>query len=357
MNYKFSDNIAMWPSAIDDPDTINYWINTIVSDEIMSLIIQSKPFKRLYDISFLGALDYTYPGTEKISKQSRSRAEHSLHVAALAAYVAEKRNYSPDLKRQLVIAALLHDIGHAPLSHSAEPLIKETIGYGHHEAGEQIIDGKQRLGKDLSLILKKYCDLGFIHKLLNMNASKEDGGDLFYSPINIDTIDGITRSHTYFTGFSSTHSKLAIAHASFIDTPKKDHRTLDAFWIMKERVYSGLINDEIGIISDKTSEIFFMESSIPLEEGDLYKSEKSWQQKHKSLFIQLNEILKSKVIPSCISNSKISFTKRTYSILPDKEDSSRYSCKKESKVKVFAQETEDEDKQQIINLNGIKNDH
>lgn len=357
MKYKQFDSIAMWPAAIDDPETISYWVNTIVNDKVMSLIVQSKAFKRLYDISFLGALDYTYPGIEKIPKKSRSRAEHSLHVAALAAYIAEKRNYAPDLKRQLIIAALLHDIGHAPLSHSAEPLIKQKIGYGHHEAGEQIIDGKQHLGKDLSLILKKYCDLGFIHSLLNMKGSREDGGDLFYSPINIDTIDGITRSHAYFTGFSSTHSKLAIAHASFITPPTKDHRILDAFWAMKERVYSGLINDEIGLLSDKTSEIFFMESSIPLREGDLYKSEKSWQQTHKSLFLRLNSILTNKSTPSWFSSSKVSFVHRKYFILSEREDSTRYSCKKEKKERRFERKIENKNQQQVIILNGITNEH
>jgi len=346
----------MWPSAIDDPETINYWINSIVNDDVMSLVVESRAFKRLHDISFLGALDYTHPGIEKISKKSRSRAEHSLHVAALAAYIAEKRNYDPDLKRQLTIAALLHDIGHAPLSHSAEPLIKKKIGYGHHEAGEQIIDGKQELGKDLSLLLRKHCDLRFIHSLLNMKGSKEDGGDLFYSPINIDTIDGITRSHMYFTGFSSVHSKLAIAHASFIDDSVKNHRVLDDFWAMKERVYSGLINDEIGLVSDKTSELFFMDSSTPLREEDLYKSEKSWQQTHKTLFSCLNSILKHKTTPSWFSNASLSFVHRKYFIVPEREGNGRYSCKKETKFKTIARKVEGNNKQQSINLNGTLNE-
>ncbi|NAT15688.1 hypothetical protein CU663_05730 [Pseudomonas syringae pv. actinidifoliorum] len=125
MAHKLPGSISMWPAATDDPDTIYYWINSVVNDDVMSLILQSKAFKRLYDISFLGALDYTHPGTEIISKKNRSRAEHSLHVAALAAYVSAKRNYTPELKRHLIIAALLHDVGHAPLSHSAEPLIKK----------------------------------------------------------------------------------------------------------------------------------------------------------------------------------------------------------------------------------------
>ncbi|NAT15689.1 hypothetical protein CU663_05735 [Pseudomonas syringae pv. actinidifoliorum] len=190
-----------------------------------------------------------------------------------------------------------------------------------------------------------------------MKASQEDGGDLFYSPINIDTIDGITRSHTYFTGFSSAHSTLAIARASFIGAPSKDHRILDDFWMMKERVYSGLINDEIGLVSDKTSEIFFLESSVCLSESDLYKSEKSWQQTHKPLFARLNSILKKKSAPSWFSNAQVSFVHRKYFVLPDRDDSTRYGCKKEKKIKSFDIKIEPDSRQYSINLNGIINEH
>lgn len=45
MTHKLFDSIAMWPAATDDPDTIYYWINSVVNDDVMSLILQSKAFK------------------------------------------------------------------------------------------------------------------------------------------------------------------------------------------------------------------------------------------------------------------------------------------------------------------------
>ncbi len=327
-----SENLTLLPAAIDDPETISYWINNIQNDEVLSLIVKSKAFSRLRDISFLGALDYTYPGIERIGKFSRSRADHSLHVAAIAAYVSSQRKYSAELTKHLIVAALLHDIGHAPLSHSAEPFIKAKIGYGHHEAGEQIIEGKQAVGKELNGILKKHVNVDFITTLLNMKGVKEDGGDLFYSPINIDTIDGIIRSHSYFTGFSSARSKLVVAHASFI-SEGVGNDILDSFWTMKGRVYSGLINDDIGLISDKTSELFFLDVAVPFDESDLYSVEKSWQQKHKKLFLQLNKILKEKVMPKWFSNDTLSFVHRQYFVNPDRNDIGRYGCKKVKKTK------------------------
>jgi HD superfamily phosphohydrolase len=351
-----SENLSLLPAAIDDPETISFWINAIHNDEVLSLIVRSKAFLRLRDISFLGALDYTYPGIERIGKFSRSRADHSLHVAALAAYVSAKRNYSAELTRHLIVAALLHDIGHAPLSHSAEPFIKSKIGYGHHEAGEQIIEGRQAIGKELHGILNKYVSVEFIIKLLNMDVVKEDGGDLFYSPINIDTIDGIIRSHSYFTGFSSAHSKLAVAYASFVSDDNLKHNILDSFWAMKERVYSGLINDDIGLVSDRTSELFFHDFSIPFEESDLYSVEKSWQQKHKKLFSQLNKILKDKVMPGWFSDTTLSFVHRQYYVIPDRDDIGRYSCKKVKKTKKIElreEAAEELNNQQLFNFKRI----
>lgn len=328
------DNIALLPGASEDPKSIAYWRKGLINNETLSSIINSKAFLRLYDISFLGALDYTHEGGGKLKKKHRSRAEHSLNVAALASYVSSMRNYSDDLSRHLIVAGLLHDIGHAPLSHSAEPYIKKKIGYGHHEAGIQIIYGKIPLGHDLHKSLSQNFDLDFIIKLINGTASSEDGGDLFSSPINIDTIDGIVRSHTYFTGFRSTHCPLSIAEAAFGSRSLRRLDVLDSFWSMKHRVYSSLINDEIGIISDKASELFFQEHDS-FEEGDMYCSERSWQMRHKPLFESFFSLLKTRLLPSWISQGNLSFTDRVYCLDRSRSDYGRFVCiKKKGTMKI-----------------------
>lgn len=135
-----------------------------------------------------------------------------------------------------------------------------------------------------------------------MKVFQEDGGDFFYSFINIDIIDGIICLYIYFIGFFLVYLMLVIVCVLFISGLLKDYRILDDFWMMKEWVYLGLINDEIGFVFDKMSEIFFLELLVCLSESDLYKSEKSWQQIYKFLFVCLNSILKKKFVLSWFLN-------------------------------------------------------
>src|SRR5690606_15496075 len=109
----------------------------------------------------------------KLSRQLRSRAEHSLNVAALASFVSQHRGYDEDLRRHLVIAGLLHDIGHPPLSHSVEPYLKKRFGYGHHEMGEMLITGRHKAGLSLKKTLIRAVDTGFIGDLIDGKASAD----------------------------------------------------------------------------------------------------------------------------------------------------------------------------------------
>src|SRR3990170_6172813 len=118
-------------------------------------IIAHRLFRRLQFIKQLALTDYVYPGA------THTRFAHSLgvmHVATLAFdQLARKKGATleeifrkvPDLKsdtlakaRQVVrLAALLHDIGHAPFSHAAENIIHKDSG--HEELGVRIIKEKE----------------------------------------------------------------------------------------------------------------------------------------------------------------------------------------------------------------------
>src|ERR1700733_1894542 len=96
-------------------------------------IVDHRAFQRLRRIKQLGWTDYIYPGA------SHTRFEHSLGVMHLASrlYEAVVTTSGDTLKElfgytnaglardwQIVrLAALLHDVGHAPFSHAAENLL------------------------------------------------------------------------------------------------------------------------------------------------------------------------------------------------------------------------------------------
>ncbi|MEY3750094.1 MAG: hypothetical protein RLZZ186_513, partial [Cyanobacteriota bacterium] len=90
-------------------------------------LIDTAPFQRLRRIRQLGPAYLTFHGAES------SRFTHSLGVLDLARRaLRELSRFQPELEHHaglLYAAALLHDVGHGPLSHSGEEM------YGlHHEA-------------------------------------------------------------------------------------------------------------------------------------------------------------------------------------------------------------------------------
>ncbi|MGJ7550498.1 HD domain-containing protein [Pseudomonas alloputida] len=338
VNTPIRDNLTFWPEASRDPESIEYWLKNLLSLDIVKDIVGTKAFQRLNDISFLGALDYTHQSAGFLKKQYKSRAIHSIYVAALANYIADARGYTTELKNHVIAAALLHDIGHAPLSHSVEPYIKKKIGYGHHQAGEQIIRGEASVAQELKHIIRKNFDTDLLLSLIDATAPKDFGGDLFSSPINIDTIDGITRSHTYLTGKKFIICRISVAKAAFCSEPSCDTRTLDSFWEMKDRVYANLINDQFGLISDRSSELFFHEQ-VNFSEGEIYSTERSWQQRYKKLFRSFSALMKENTKPNWLGNEELDFTQRTYYLRKEHIDHNRFACNKEKKKITITENT------------------
>ena len=86
-------------------------------------VLFSPWLRRLARISFLGALDHA-PGCT----QRPSRLDHSAGVAALALSAGRAAGLATGDLRLLTTAALLHDIGHFPLSHTAESAFRARLG-------------------------------------------------------------------------------------------------------------------------------------------------------------------------------------------------------------------------------------
>lgn len=306
----------------------------LVSDPVMAEVINSEAFQRLKGVSFLGALDYVGP-THKLVKDVRSRADHSLHVAALAKFVAQKRGYNKELERHLTIAGLLHDIGHPPLSHSIEPYLKISFGYGHHEMGEMLLAGQTRRGKQLKKTLMQGMDIGFIRDLIAGTAATTDGGDLFSSPINIDTIEGIIRSYRYLKCSSTALNPLNVATASFLATGKERYKVLDAFWQLKGFIYNNLITRDIGLIADQFSQAYLAQSQHSLCEEELLSTERQWRNRHEGLFERLATIKNKSDTPAELDDSVVEYKARNYIIKHDQFDQQRYRSAKYAAKKKF----------------------
>ena len=113
----------------------------IHADPLEHALINSLPIQRLRWIHQLGFAYLVFPGAE------HSRFSHVLGAMNLAGRVYDAlAAKAPDLltpdqsaleRRLLRVAALVHDVGHAPFSHSAEDLFED--GIDHEEMTRRIL--------------------------------------------------------------------------------------------------------------------------------------------------------------------------------------------------------------------------
>lgn len=115
----------------------------------------SSPFlQRLRRIKQLGNTHLVYPSA------CHSRFEHSLGVLHVANRMVQKIELSKDQIRAIRYAAILHDIGHGPLSHDFEDVLKskgETVS--HEDITKKIISEDKVIGRILGRDKKKVLEL------------------------------------------------------------------------------------------------------------------------------------------------------------------------------------------------------
>src|SRR3990172_5877078 len=93
--------------------------------------------QRLRGLRLLGALDYLD------DHPFHTRWEHSIGVAVLAEVVGQLLELDEAQFETFSAAALLHDIGHSPLSHTLHDLLEETLGFSHRSLGVDLVLGKK----------------------------------------------------------------------------------------------------------------------------------------------------------------------------------------------------------------------
>ncbi|NOZ77169.1 MAG: HD domain-containing protein [Euryarchaeota archaeon] len=103
-------------------------------------VIDTPQFQRLRRLKQLGTTYMVYPSA------NHTRFEHSLGALHLAGRIAERLGLSIEDRINLRLAALLHDIGHGPLSHTSEELLERYLGKSHEKATEGIIQDSRVAG-------------------------------------------------------------------------------------------------------------------------------------------------------------------------------------------------------------------
>lgn len=89
---------------------------TTSENDWMKPFIDSPPFQRLRHIKQLGMGDFIFPGAV------HTRFNHCLGCCYIASQISHKIGLSEEESQLVLIACLLHDIGHGPFSHTFEDL-------------------------------------------------------------------------------------------------------------------------------------------------------------------------------------------------------------------------------------------
>jgi HD superfamily phosphohydrolase len=279
-----------------------------------SEVIATEAFRRLESIHFLGSIDYLLEAGQRDVESRHTRYEHSLSVAFLANRFAKIKGVSGDDYINIGVAALLHDIGHAPLSHSFEPSFRSLFDVDHHVVGERIIRGEVRLGRRLSRVFSRHGINNF--EIMSIISGKGRGvaKDIFSRSINVDTIEGIIRSASY-TYRSVILSPIAVLDA-LANLGEGAHEILDEFWLLKDKIYSGLIQSNKGLVADYLCTKYMRMYSDDFSAALYMAKERDLKASHISLFDALKSLGRmNKINPDLVADGEnLTYTKRRFFI-------------------------------------------
>jgi hypothetical protein len=176
---------------------------TIKIDRLAMRLLDTPQVQRLRRIKQLGFANLVYPGA------NHTRFEHSIGVMHIARLLSDKLSENEQTKKEIVVAALLHDIGHAPLSHSSERIVKKYLKLEHEDV-EHLIRGSEiedilseeglRLGKIIEHV-KGRSRIGIVSGDIDADRMDYLVRDSYYTGVAYGVFD-IMRliDKTYFDG-------------------------------------------------------------------------------------------------------------------------------------------------------------
>lgn len=172
-------------------DPVHNYIH--VQDVVIWRLINTPEFQRLRRIRQLGTSYLTFHGAE------HSRFSHSLGVYEITRRIIsqfERGKYTDWPKEEKLIAlcaALLHDVGHGPFSHS----IEEAFGMNHEDWTCRIILGDTEINTVLRQVEPRFPEK--VAAVISKSYDKPIVVNLITSPLDADRMDYLLRD-AYQTG-------------------------------------------------------------------------------------------------------------------------------------------------------------
>ena len=218
-------------------------------EELMIMeLIDTAAFQRLRRIKQLGAASLLFHGAES------SRFTHSLGVFYIARKIYQRltQNESSFCENKFVLygAALLHDLGHGPLSHTSETI----FDHNHEKWSQKLVENYSPINS----ILKKY-NKELPRKIGELFESKQLFSKplktLISSEIDCDRLDYLLRD-SYNTGtkyglvdLERIISALTFSPDGNIAIKPKGVTAIEHFLVLRNLMYRTIYNHRINEIS------------------------------------------------------------------------------------------------------------
>ena len=233
-----------------DPLHQSITLNSSIPEEKMVMeLIDSSPFQRLRRIKQLGPAYLTFHSAES------SRFTHSLGVFHLARrainHLSTIDSKLKDYRFILYGAALLHDLGHGPLSHTSE----EIFNIKHEEWTAKLINSSQ----EITCILNRYGEKNAkaISDLIKYRkAPRKLIISLISSQLDCDRLDYLMRD-SYTTGARYGHldidriiSAMTIAPDGDLAIHPKGLMAIEHYLVVRNLMYRSIYNHRLNEVSN-----------------------------------------------------------------------------------------------------------
>ena len=210
-------------------------------------LVDAAPFQRLRRIRQLGPAFLTFHGAES------SRFTHSLGVFHIARQAFQRLlSMDPSLERHrgvLYAAALLHDLGHAPLSHTGE----EMFGTHHEQWSARIVREQPAIYEPLERFQPGSSEA--VAALLEHGTTQRRViKDLVSSQLDCDRLDYLLRD-SYSTGTSYGQLDLERILAALTLAPDgelaihpKGLMAVEHYLVVRNLMYRSVYNHRLNVV-------------------------------------------------------------------------------------------------------------
>ncbi len=176
-------------------DPVHRYIH--VRDQVIWDLVNSKEFQRLRRIKQLGTSYLVFHGAE------HSRFNHSLGVYEIVRRISDdvfhgRPEWDEGERLTVLCAALLHDLGHGPFSHSYE----KVFDVDHEEFTRAILTGDTEVNSILQKVAPDFP--ADVAEVIAKTYSNKQVVSLISSQIDADRMDYLQRD-AYYTGVSYGH--------------------------------------------------------------------------------------------------------------------------------------------------------